>query len=64
MPHAVKAGGASLRKAGKPDAEEIGKLPASATFDVLDIAGGWGWGQFGEDGPVGYVLMAELEAEG
>jgi hypothetical protein len=64
MPHVVKQAGASLRKAAKPDSEEIGKLSAGATFDVLEIAGDWSWGQFGEDGPVGYVLMAELEAEG
>lgn len=64
MPHLVKAGGASLRKAARPDAEEIGRLSAGATFDVLDIAGAWTWGQYGEDGPVGYVLQAELEAEG
>lgn len=62
MPHAVKPGGATLRKMDRPDAEEITKLPIGATFEVLDIAGGWTWGQYGEDGPVGYVLLAELEA--
>ena len=63
MPHVVKQAGASLRKSDKPDAEEIGTLSAGTTFDVLDITGGWTWGQYGEDGPVGYVLLAELEAE-
>ena len=28
---------------------------------VLDIAGGWAWGQVGEDGFVGYLPMAVLE---
>jgi hypothetical protein len=61
MPHAVSTGGAVLRKAGKPEAEEIERLPAGAMFDVLDMAGGWAWGQYGEDGNVGYVMLIELE---
>ncbi|HEX8055373.1 MAG TPA: SH3 domain-containing protein [Novosphingobium sp.] len=61
MPRAVAATGASLRRAGKADAETICKLPAGGIFDVLDIAGGWAWGQFGEDGHVGYVVLTELE---
>lgn len=61
MPRAVAAAGASLRRAGKADAETICKLPAGGIFDVLDIAGGWAWGQFGEDGHVGYVVLTELE---
>ena len=62
MPHTIAANGASLRRAGKPEAEEICKLPAGGVFDVLDIAGGWAWGQYGEDGHVGYVVLTELEA--
>jgi hypothetical protein len=62
MPHDVASGGAVLRKAGKADAEDLGALAAGSSFDVLDISGGWAWGQYGEDGPVGYVLMAELQA--
>jgi len=62
MPHVVKAGGATLRKAGKSDAEALETLAAGAVFDVLDMSGGWAWGQFGEDGPVGYITLAELEA--
>lgn len=61
MPRAIAATGASLRRAGKADAETICKLPAGGIFDVLDIAGGWAWGQFGEDGHVGYVVLTELE---
>ena len=61
MPHAVKADGAALRKAGKADADTLDTLPAGAIFDVLDIAGGWAWGQHGEDGLVGYVALTALE---
>jgi hypothetical protein len=61
MPHAVVAG-ASLRRAPKPEADEICTLPAGAAFAVLDIAGGWAWGQCGEDGPVGYLPLSELQA--
>ena len=64
MPHVVAGGGAVLRKAARPEAEAVEALPVGGTFDVLDIAGGWAWGQYGEDGPVGYVLLAELEAAG
>jgi hypothetical protein len=50
-----------LRRAAKLDSDEICELPKGASFDVLDIAGGWAWGQFGEDGPVGYVPLGNLE---
>lgn len=62
MPHAVKAGGTVLRKASKPDADALETLPAGAVFDVLDMSGGWAWGQHGEDGFVGYVALTALEA--
>jgi hypothetical protein len=62
MPHAIARDGAVLRKAGKAEAEMVETLPAGAIFDVLDIAGGWAWGQYGEDGPVGYIPLAELKA--
>lgn len=61
MPHVVVSD-ALLRKAAKADADEICALARDACFDVLDIAGGWAWGQFGEDGPVGYVPMESLQA--
>lgn len=61
MPHTVAAAGTALRAAGKPEAEVICALPGGSVFDVLDIAGGWAWGQHGEDGPVGYVPLADLE---
>lgn len=61
MPHAIKTG-AVLRATGRDDGEAIMDLPAGETFNVLDIAGAWTWGQLGEDGPVGYVALADLEA--
>ncbi len=64
MPHRVVNGNAVLRKTAKHDAEVVETLPHGGTFDVLDIAGSWAWGQYGDGGPVGYVLLAELEAEG
>lgn len=64
MTHRVRGSAATLRKAAKAEADAIERLPAGARFDVLDIAGGWAWGQYGEDGPVGYVLLDELEALG
>jgi len=64
MPHVAASGGAVLRLAGKADAEVVEKIPAGTAFDVLDIAGGWAWGQLGEDGSVGYVAMSELAVPG
>lgn len=61
MPHVVKGPATVLRNAGREDGEIICELPAGAVFDVLDIAGSWAWGQFGEDGPVGYVALSGIE---
>lgn len=60
MPHAVKAG-TVLRAGGKTDAAELRPLGAGEVFDVLDIAGGWAWGQARSDLLVGYVEMSLLE---
>lgn len=62
MPHRVGAGGASLRKLARAEADVIEILPAGSAFEVLDIAGGWAWGQHGDDGNVGYILLGELDA--
>lgn len=62
MPHAARAEGAVLRAAPSAAAEEISALDGGAQFNVLDIAGGWAWGQLGDDGLVGYVALDELEA--
>ena len=61
MPRTVGAAGATLRTAGRDDAEAIGTLAAGETFNLLDAAGGWGWGQQGEDGLVGYLPLTALE---
>jgi len=61
MPHGLKQS-ANLLKAPTQDAEGIEEVPAGAEFNVLDIAGGWAWGQVGEDGFTGYLPMDVLEA--
>jgi hypothetical protein len=55
MPHVVKAPGAALRKHALAQAEVLEELQAGDGFDVLDMSGGWCWGQVAEDGFVGYV---------
>ncbi|MEO0032487.1 MAG: hypothetical protein RIS94_2245 [Pseudomonadota bacterium] len=62
MPHAVAAGGVTLRKAGRADGEAICDLAGGETFNVLDMAGGWAWGQQDNDGFVGYVPLTALVA--
>ncbi len=61
MPRTVGAAGAALRTAGREEAEAIGTLTAGETFNLLDSAGGWGWGQQGVDGLVGYLPLTALE---
>lgn len=63
MPHAVKPDGAVLRVAGRADAEARAELTGGTLFNVLDIAGGWAWGQVGADGFVGYLPMDVLNAQ-
>ena len=63
MPHRVNDRGATLRSAGRPEAEGMDDVPAGALFNVLDIAGGWAWGQLGDDGLVGYLPLDALTAE-
>ena len=62
MPHSVTVDGTELRQAGKPTAEVIETLTVGTEFNVLDIAGGWAWGQVGEDGCVGYVPLDSIQA--
>ena len=63
MPHKVLPG-AVLRSAGREDADAIRELPTGETFNVLDIAGNWAWGQLGEEGQVGYVALSGIEVIG
>lgn len=60
MPHTV-AVASTLRAAGKPEGEGLRTLAVGEVFDVLDIAGGWAWGQAQADSLVGYVEFAQLE---
>lgn len=69
MAHRTKAQATRLRQSAKPDADTVMELATGTRFDVLDIAGGWAWGQvcepeYGEDGPVGYIVLDELEQVG
>ncbi len=61
MPRTVGGAGATLHVAGCADAEAIATLAAGETFNLLDAAGGWGWGQQGEAGLVGYLPLTALE---
>ncbi len=61
MPHEVKTG-ASLVQLGRADAAVLATLAAGTLFNVLDMAGGWAWGQIGEDGLVGYLPLDTLAA--
>ncbi|PEQ12831.1 hypothetical protein B2G71_10185 [Novosphingobium sp. PC22D] len=60
MPHRAQAG-AVLMSADSDTAEVIAVLTEGAVFHVLDISGGWAWGQYGENGPVGYVALSALD---
>lgn len=62
MPHALLRD-ADLMNAAKPGAEAIGALATGTLFNVLDVAGGWAWGQAGDDGLVGYLPLDALAAE-
>lgn len=51
---------AGLKIAASEDAETRQELSAGTEFNVLDISGGWAWGQVGEKGCVGYLPMDVL----
>lgn len=62
MPHRVGTAGAALLAANRSDADVREQLNGGTLFNVLDMAGGWAWGQVGDDGFVGYVPLDVLEA--
>lgn len=62
MPRKVVAAGANLLSANKADAELRDQLAGGTLFNLLDVTGGWAWGQVGEDGFVGYLPVEALEA--
>ena len=61
MERRIVAAGAALRIAGEPEAELREQLAGGTIFNVLDMSGGWAWGQVGEAGFVGYVPLDALE---
>jgi hypothetical protein len=58
----VGADGATLHAAGRSESDVIAQLGAGEVFNLLDISGGWGWGQQGDQGWVGYLPMTALTA--
>lgn len=61
MPRKVTAAGANLLATNKADGEVRERLAGGALFNVLDVTGGWAWGQVGDDGFVGYLPVEALE---
>jgi hypothetical protein len=61
MERQVVAGGANLLDAGHAGAGLREALAGGTLFNVLDMTGDWAWGQVGEDGFVGYLLLEALE---
>lgn len=61
MERRIASAGASLLADNKSDAEVLQTLTGGAAFNVLDVTGGWAWGQVGDDGFVGYLPVDALE---
>ena len=61
MPRHVLAAGAALMTGTTAEAELRETLAGGTLFNVLDIAGNHAWGQVGEQGFVGYLLLTALE---
>jgi cell wall-associated NlpC family hydrolase len=55
---------AALRKAADPMAEQWDQLLFGERFRVLEVKGGFAWGQAARDGYVGFVAEADLAAIG
>jgi hypothetical protein len=53
--------GAKLLAEPKADSEVRAVLGGNSAFNVLDLTGGWAWGQIGDDGFVGYVPATALQ---
>ena len=61
MPHELRED-AELKQAPRREATSLDSYSAGAQFDVLDMAGGWAWGQVGANGKVGYFRLDQLGA--
>jgi len=61
MERTIVAAGANLLALNDAAAEVREALSGGTLFNVLDMSGGWAWGQVGEDGFVGYLPLTALE---
>ncbi len=61
MERSVVPCGAKLFAQNSKDAEVREVLGGGALFNVLDVTGGWAWGQVGDDGFVGYLPVEALQ---
>ena len=61
MERSVVPCGAKLFAQNDKESELRQTLGGGTLFNVLDISGGWVWGQVGEDGFVGYLPLEALE---
>ena len=61
MERTIVAAGANLLALNDAAAEVREALGGGTLFNVLDMTGGWAWGQVGEDGFVGYLPLTALE---
>ena len=57
------AAASELKVAARPDADTRAAVEAGETFNVLDVSGGWAWGQLGEDGWGGYLPLTALAGQ-
>ncbi len=62
MPHIVGANTIQLRRSASLDGDVLTTLTSGAAFDVLDMSGGWCWGQMGDGGYVGYIPHDALKS--
>jgi cell wall-associated NlpC family hydrolase len=63
-PARCSAATSPLRRLPRADAEQISELLYGERFDVLEVSGGWAWGQCAHDGYVGFVDVAGLTEAG
>ncbi len=65
MPHVLQSA-QTLRQVASADGAALRSLVAGDIFNVLDITGGWAWGQLPADGSqaglVGYLPFSALAA--
>ena len=62
-PMACLSPAAAIRRDADLEAEQLDQLLFGESFDVLETAGGWAWGQARRDGYVGFVALDDLRPE-